>query len=263
MSQAISSPSNLLVVDDDSVSLSLLSKLAEKLGHQVLRAGTGSEAVELMNENAVDLVISDFEMPAMDGLELLKLVKMKAPRLPFILVTAYSNLRVIREAWEFGAFDFFQKPVFVDRLNQTIRLALQYGHLSIARRSFPKVEQLQPDADLIDLGVVRELAIALERSELLKIVEEFEVHARIELEQILFHSKIGERGEVHNLAHRLAGSSVTLGMTRIGEEMRGIEAKPQGPIHNSEELTFLVETSIYWLKSYLAEIFRDISAEAA
>jgi CheY-like chemotaxis protein len=196
----------------------------------------------------------------MDGLELLKKVKGIYPRLPYILVTAYSNLRVIREAWEFGAFDFFQKPVFVDRLNQTIRLAIEYGHLSIARRRFPKLEELQPDPDLLNVGVVRELAVALSREDLLHIVEEYEIHARIELEQVIRSSIAKDYEHVRSVAHRLVGTSLNIGMVRISEEMKSIEAKPEAPVRNALELEQLLEKSIFWLRNYLTQIFRDLSA---
>lgn len=250
----------ILIVDDDPVSLSLLSKLVEKLEYNVLVAPDGQQAIEALAAHPVDLVIGDYDMPHVDGLELLKKVKADYPRLPYILVTAYSNLRVIREAWEFGAFDFFQKPVFVDRLNQTIRLAMEYGHLSIARRRFPKLEELQPDPDLLNIGVVRELAVALERADLLHIVEEFETHARIELEHLMRFSMSKNYPQVRAVAHRMAGTSINLGIIRISEEMRAIEAKPDAPIRNGEELEQLMERSIHWLKHYLAQIFQDLAA---
>src|SRR6185312_13497125 len=108
----------VLIVDDDHVSLTLLSKLVIKLDYNVIQSTDGAHALNVLKNEAVDLVIADYDMPNINGVELLKKVKAEFPRLPFILVTAYSNLKVIREAWEFGAFDFFQKPVFVDRLNQ-------------------------------------------------------------------------------------------------------------------------------------------------
>jgi CheY-like chemotaxis protein len=249
----------ILIVDDDNVSLTLISKLVEKQNYNVVLAADGSQALEVLEGRAVDLVIADYDMPHLDGLELLKKVKEQFPRLPYILVTAYSNLRVIREAWEFGAFDFFQKPVFVDRLNQTIRLAIEYGHLSIARRRFPKLEELQPDPDLLNIGVVRELAVALERDDLLHIVEEYEIHARIELEQILRFSLAKNSEQVRAVSHRLAGTSVNLGLVRISEEMRAIEAKPEAPVRNARELEELLERSIYWLRNYLTQIFRDLA----
>jgi CheY-like chemotaxis protein len=259
MDNAPENKPTILIVDDDNVSLNLLSKLVEKMNCHVLVASDGLQALEALESHAVDVVVADYDMPNMDGLELLKKVKETYPRLPYILVTAYSNLRVIREAWEFGAFDFFQKPVFVDRLNQTIRLALEYGHLSIARRRFPKLEELQPDPDLLTVGVVRELAVALEREDLLHIVEEFEIHARIELEQLLRFSIAKDYAAVRTVAHRLTGTSINLGMVRISEEMKAIVAKPEAPVRNAAELEKLLEKSIFWLRNYLTQIFRDLS----
>ncbi|NJL25542.1 MAG: response regulator [Calothrix sp. SM1_5_4] len=255
-----SSKPTILIVDDDHVSLSLLSKLVEKQQYHVLTAPDGRQALDMLHSQPVDLVIADYDMPVIDGLELLKEVKAEFPRLPFILVTAYSNLKVIREAWEFGAFDFFQKPVFVDRLNQTIRLAIEYGHLSIARRKFPKLEELQPDPDLLNIGVVRELAVALDREDLLQVVEEYETHARIELEQILRYNLTKNFAQVRSISHRMAGTSINLGLIRVSEEMRAIEAKPDAPIRNGAELEQLLDHSIYWLKHYLMQIFQDLAA---
>ena len=250
----------ILVVDDDNVSLSLLCKLVEKLDYNVIQAQNGIQARDILKEQAVDLVIADYDMPDMDGLELLKFVKGTFPRLPFILVTAYSNVKVIREAWSNGAFDFFQKPVFVDRLNQTIRLAVEYGHLSIARRKFPKLEELQPDPDILNVGVVRELAVALEREDLLRIVEEYEIHARIELEQIFRYNMVKNHDQVKSIAHRLSGTSVNLGLVKLAEELKTIEAHPQPRIANPAELEQMLEKSIYWLKHYLTQIFQDVAS---
>lgn len=249
----------ILIVDDDRVSLSLLSKLVEKLEYVVLQAQDGLEAEEMLRANAVDLVIADYDMPGLNGVELLKHVKESYPRLPFILVTAYSNIKVIKEAWTNGAFDFFQKPVFVDRLHQTIRLAVEYGHLSIARRKFPKMEEVQPDPDILDIGVVRELAVALEREDLLAIVEEYEIHARIELEQIFRYNMVKNSNEVRSVAHRLAGTSINLGLVKFSEELRAIESKPELHIENPAKLEQMLEKSIHWLKHYLTQIFQDIA----
>jgi CheY-like chemotaxis protein len=250
----------VLVVDDDNVSLSLLCKLVEALGYNVIQAQNGFQAREILNGQAVDLVISDYDMPDMDGLELLKFVKGTFPRLPFILVTAYSNLKVINEAWADGAFDFFQKPVFVDRLNQTIRLAVEYGHLSIARRKFRKMEETQPDPDVLNIGVVRELAVALERKDLLRIVEEYEIHARIELEQMFRYNMVNNHDQVRSIAHRLAGTSINLGLVKLAEELKIIEAHPPKRITHTAELEQMLEKSIHWLKQYLTQIFQDIAS---
>lgn len=250
----------VLIVDDDQISLSLLTKLVEKTGNQVITAPDAIAALGILKAQAVELVIADYEMPGYDGLELLKQTKLLNPRLPFILVTAYSNLRVIREAWEFGAFDFFQKPVFVDRLNQTIKLAIEYGDMSISRRVLPNLSHLQPDPKLLDSQVVSELAVNIQREDLRQIADEFETHARIELEQLLRFSLSHQADQVRMIAHRLAGSSVNLGVARFADEMRAIESKPEVAIRNGVELGDLLETSIYGLELYLADFYRDLSA---
>lgn len=205
----------VLIADDDSVSLNLISKLVEKIDYSVRTAADGVEALKVLDTEPVDLVVADYHMPKMDGLELLKRVKEEHPELPFILITAYSNLRVIREAWETGAFDFFQKPLFVDCLHQTLRLAVEYGHVTFSRRRFPRIEDLKPDPDLLNIGVIRELAVALERTDILHIVNEFETHARIELEQLLRFSIGGHHAQTRAIAHRLAGTSINLGLVRF------------------------------------------------
>jgi CheY-like chemotaxis protein len=249
----------ILIVDDDIVSLSLLSKLVEQLDYNVIRAEDGIKAFDIIRGETVDLVISDYEMPGANGLELLAKVKAGFPRLPFILVTAYSNLTVIREAWNAGAFDFFQKPVYVDRLHQTIRLAIEYGHLAIARRKFPKNEAEQPDPSALDAGVIRELAAALNRDDLLRIVEEFETHARIELEHVFRYSMVKDADQVKAFAHRLAGSATNLGLLKVSASMRAIEADPSAPIHDVGQLAAELEQSTHWLKQYLIQIFQDLA----
>lgn len=247
----------ILIVDDDVVSLNLLSKLVETMDYQVFAASHGEEALQILRGRPIDLVVSDYEMPGLDGLNLLKQAKQEFPRLPFILVTAYSNLKVVREAWQHGAFDFFQKPVFVDRLHQTIRLAIEYGHLSIARRKFPALSENQPDPHLMDLGIIRELSAALDREALLHIVEEYETHARIELEQILRYAMIKDSAQLKATAHRLAGSSTNLGLVQLTDILKQIENAPDSPINDPGHLEQTLERSIYWLKNSLTQIFQE------
>ena len=246
---------SVLVVDDDKISQSLISKLVSKLGYQVITAESGGSALAALESYPVSLIISDYSMPEMTGIELLKKVKQANPKVPFILITANSNLEVIREAWQAGAFDYFQKPVFVDRFNQTVRLALEYEDLSISRRKFAKLEQQQPDPELLKIAIIRELAMALEREALVEIVEEFEAVSRLELDQILQSSSIGNVERVRALAHKLAGTSVNLGLIKLAERMRAIEAQPEQPINDAAEFGELLEKSIHWLKQYLTKNF--------
>jgi HPt (histidine-containing phosphotransfer) domain-containing protein len=138
-------------------------------------------------------------------------------------------------------------------------LAIDYGHLSIARRKFPKLEELHPDPDILNVGVVRELAVALEREDLLHIVEEYETHIRIELEQLLRFSMAKQHDEVRRTAHKMAGTSVNLGLVKFSDDLREIELEPKAPIKNGAELQQTLERSIYWLHNLLDKIFQDLA----
>ena len=251
---------SILIVDDDSVSLTLLTKLVEKLEYEVFQASDGIEGQEVLDQHAVDLIICDYEMPQLNGLELLKWVNSGFPSLPFILVTAYSNVKILQEAWEYGAFDFFQKPVFIDRLKQTIDIAIEFGHLKIARRRFPTLSHPDADPNLLDLAVLRELAAALDKADLAAIVAEYDVHARIELEQMLRFSHAKQIKAVKAIAHRLAGTSLNVGLSKIAQHFRAIEAKPENAIANPEALDKMLELSVYWLKYHLSQILHDLAS---
>ena len=73
-------------------------------------ASDGVQALDALQAHAVDLVVADDDMPNMDGLELLKQIKESYPRLPYILVTAYSNLRVIGGAVSLAPSIFSKSP---------------------------------------------------------------------------------------------------------------------------------------------------------
>jgi CheY-like chemotaxis protein len=251
---------SILIVDDDSVSRTLLTKLVVRLGYDVLAASDGLEAQKVLNQHAVDVIIADYDMPGLNGLELLKWVSAEFPSLPFILVTAYSNIKVIGEAWENGAFDFFEKPVFVDRLKQTTQIAVEFGQLKIARRRFPPQTHPDPDPHLLDLTVLRELAAALDAPDLTAIVAEYDVHARVELEQILRFNHARQFEAARKTAHRLAGTSVNLGLSKISQEFRRIEADPQKPIARPEELDEMLAQSLHWLKFHLSDILQDLAS---
>lgn len=251
--------STVLIVDDDHVSLALLKKLVEKSGHRVLMAENGNRAIEILNTEGVDVIVADYEMPEVNGIDLLRMVRNEFPRLPFILITAYSNGKVLREAWREGAFDFFEKPVFIDRLNRTIRLAVEYGHLPLHRR-FPTLPNAKPDPDLINVSVLRELSGALEANDLLTIAQEFDIHARVELEQILRFSFAKNHEQVREWAHRLAGTAINFGLEKFYKQLRKIELKPANPIRDAEELEKTLEQSLLWMHHHLSKLVVEKSA---
>jgi two-component system response regulator FlrC len=105
----------LVVEDDPNLREAIVDSLMLK-GHQVQDACNGSEAVKIIAQSSLDIVLSDINMPEMDGLELLAHVKKNQPWLPMILMTAYGDVGQAVKAMQLGANDYLMKPFEVQEL---------------------------------------------------------------------------------------------------------------------------------------------------
>ncbi|MDA0337215.1 MAG: sigma-54 dependent transcriptional regulator [bacterium] len=101
--------SRVLVVDDHDSVRSGVALLIERMGHCVDAAGNGYDALELCAAGAYDLVVTDFRMAGMDGLQLLQTVKERWPATDVIMVTAHGSIDVAVQAMQHGAADFVEK----------------------------------------------------------------------------------------------------------------------------------------------------------
>lgn len=119
----------ILIVDDDALLRFFLKKFLEKMDWEVFEAGNGEEALSLLEKTAIHLIVSDLQMPVMNGLELLRRVR-KDPRtgsIPVIMVTAYEGEEIREKAIQLGANDFINKPVDEEDLLHRIRKALGFA----------------------------------------------------------------------------------------------------------------------------------------
>ncbi|WP_213877572.1 sigma-54 dependent transcriptional regulator [Pseudomonas sp. dw_358] len=119
----------VLVVDDEAKLCDLLVSALAGPEMQVLTAGNGLQALAILEQNAVDLVISDWRMPQMDGPQLLAEIKQRYPRLPVIVMTAYSTVKNAVSSMRNGAYDYIAKPFDIDELDVTVHKALQFGDI--------------------------------------------------------------------------------------------------------------------------------------
>jgi CheY-like chemotaxis protein len=119
------SKGNLLVTDDREGIRHLLKEVLEVFGYQVYTAATGQEALDMLKSAKIDLVFLDMKMTGMDGLETLKAIKksVQAPRV--IMMTAYQDANIIKEAIRWGANGFIAKPFDLNSLHEVIAKALQ------------------------------------------------------------------------------------------------------------------------------------------
>jgi two-component system NtrC family response regulator len=114
----------LLVVDDEKNYLLVLKELLIDEGYEVLTAQSGANALAILNETELDLVLTDMKMPGMSGLELLEKLKQKDPQLPVVMMTAFGTVEKAVEAMKKGAFDYISKPFDNEILKKTIATAL-------------------------------------------------------------------------------------------------------------------------------------------
>lgn len=146
----------ILFVDDDGYVLSSLKRLLRKENYTILTAISGSEGLRLLEENEVQLVISDQRMPEMNGTEFLSLVKTRYPDILRIILTGYTEISSITESINKGnIYKFFVKPWNDQALKLEIRLALQHYDLVRENRSFQtkmlnKDQSLEMTAEIIE-----------------------------------------------------------------------------------------------------------------
>ncbi len=107
---------NVLVVDDDPVIVKALEIRLQKEGFEVKATLDPKTALECLEENEYDLIISDIVMPYLSGIELLSEIKRASPHTPIILISALDQKELILTAFELGAQDFVVKPINLDEL---------------------------------------------------------------------------------------------------------------------------------------------------
>ncbi len=116
----------VLVIDDDAHIRSSIGKFLIARGHTVIEAADGEKGVEVVESQAVDIVITDVKMPGMDGFEVLRRVRSISPEIEVIVITGVKEAENAFRALREGAFDFFNKPFKVEDLNAAIQRTVRY-----------------------------------------------------------------------------------------------------------------------------------------
>ncbi|MBK7046131.1 MAG: sigma-54-dependent Fis family transcriptional regulator [bacterium] len=114
----------ILVVDDEDSMCQYLSILLRKEGYSVRTAHSGAEALKAVGEEPADLVMTDIQMPKMDGIQLLKGIKAIDPTTPVVIMTAYASEQSAIDAVNLGAFSYLQKHCKNDEIKIVVRNAL-------------------------------------------------------------------------------------------------------------------------------------------
>ncbi len=138
---------SVLIVDDEEDLLLVLKETLERLsaGYHVVAAKDGFSALKSLEEQTFDLVITDYKMAGMDGLELLASVRYKQPNAKVILMTGYISDALQAEAQRFEMFDYLTKPLNLKMFGQVVQRALTdkaIGHAGILALSPERYEHV-------------------------------------------------------------------------------------------------------------------------
>jgi len=117
-------PLHFLIVDDNPTITRLIELQMGKAGYCCDTAANGEEALQKINKNNFDLVISDISMPGISGLELLTSIKRKKPHLPVLIITGHATIENAVKALRLGAINFITKPIRFDEVFETINKVL-------------------------------------------------------------------------------------------------------------------------------------------
>jgi two-component system response regulator AtoC len=115
----------ILVIDDDKIIRKLFKIALVKAGYKVVEAENGSDGLLQIHTERPDLVITDYQMPGMTGLDVLSEVRKLKFRVPVIMLTGYGDVVLTIKSIQQGAYEFLEKPVKPEVLQSTIRRALQ------------------------------------------------------------------------------------------------------------------------------------------
>jgi two-component system, response regulator, stage 0 sporulation protein F len=115
----------ILIVDDQFGIRILLNEVLQKEGYDTFQAANGLQALEILNEHTPGLVLLDMKIPGMDGIEILKRMKVVQPDIKVIIMTAYGELDMIQEAMDLGAITHFAKPFDIDDIRKAVEKHLE------------------------------------------------------------------------------------------------------------------------------------------
>ena len=106
----------VMLVDDEADFLNTLTKRLKRRKLVVTDAKSGEDALSILGQNPVDIVVLDVRMPGIDGVETLKEIKKQFPLIEVIMLTGHASVEVAVQGMELGAFDYLMKPMDIDEL---------------------------------------------------------------------------------------------------------------------------------------------------
>lgn len=129
---------NILIAEDEPRMRQVMLMMLSDFPLKFFEASDGREAIELFDQEAFSIVITDLKLPKLNGMEILKHVKKHDPEIPVIVVTAFGSIENAVEAIRHGAFDYVTKPFKEERLSECVKKAMKISRLTSEVRNLRK-----------------------------------------------------------------------------------------------------------------------------
>lgn len=116
----------ILVIDDEGIVRTSCSRTLVPEGYEVHLVKNGFDGLALLEQEPVDLVLTDLKMPEIDGIEILRRIKEKWPQIEVIIITGYQTVDTAVKSIKLGAFDYLEKPFTPDGLISSVAKAFDH-----------------------------------------------------------------------------------------------------------------------------------------
>lgn len=132
---------HILLIDDEPAQITSIKSFLKRRDYMVSSANSGQDGINIVKDGNIDLVFTDYRMPAMNGLEVVQSINKLNPGLPVVVITAFSDIKDAVQVMKEGAFDYLSKPIQLDELEILVKKAQERCNL-ISENKLLK-EQLQ------------------------------------------------------------------------------------------------------------------------
>ncbi|MGJ8760557.1 MAG: sigma-54-dependent transcriptional regulator [Polaribacter sp.] len=140
---------NILIVDDDLLILELIQRHLQSLNYHTYKAISVKEALEILKDTSIDLLITDLQMPDVDGLELIKYTSEHYPKIPKLVVTGFPSIEGALEVMKSGAVDYITKPFTKEELKKAVLKSLEINSKEDTVSQVKVAETHKPYGELI------------------------------------------------------------------------------------------------------------------
>ncbi|NCN42190.1 response regulator [bacterium] len=228
----------ILIVDDDPISLKILSHHLNDY-HEVLLCKNLNETLSVLSDHKVDVIISDYWLPDGTVIDLLKVLNLKDPRVPLIVASKFSGSKEIAFSWQQGAFDFLMKPISVERLMETLGLALSFGHLDHDQNGFKRdliFNKLSNPEEVFHFEkMVQEAGVPINfATEIIKdtLTETQNIRDQILIHLDQIHESKENESAIQSMIHQLHGVASRVYAERLSQKCEDISSA----FHRGEEI---------------------------